>query len=115
MTDKFIEKAILEYIELYGKAESEEIIERTQKSKLFSDNLEISCQQRHVFSGGTINKIITSSHWKFGFGHKRKIYFASLFFLLTVYKKFEYLNIPIDEIKFTESLSELGENFKKML
>jgi hypothetical protein len=94
MTDKIIEKALLEYVDLYGKSESNEIMDRTKNSKLFGNNLEIACQNKIVFSGDSINQIVASSHWKFVLGPKRKIYFASLLFLVTTYKKFEHLNIP---------------------
>lgn len=115
MVKRLIQNAIHEYMEQCGRLESEEIIGRIKKSKLFSDNIQIAVQQRRVFRGDTINKIVASSHWKFAFGHKRKIYFASLLFLIAVYEKFEYLTISINEEEFSDSFHDIERSFKKMI
>lgn len=102
-------------MEQCGRLESEEIMERIKKSKLFNDNIQIVVQQKRICSGTTINKIVASSHWKFAIGNKRKIYFASLLFLIAVLKKMEYMGIPIDEELFLDSLSDIQRSFKKMM
>ena len=110
-----IQNAIHDYMEQCGRLESEEIIDRIKKSQLFSDNIQIAVQQRRVFRGDIINKIVASSHWKFAFAHKRKIYFASLLFLIAVYEKFEHQNIPLNEEQFADSFYDLQRSFQKII
>lgn len=115
MIETIIQSAIYDYMEQCGRLESEEIMERVKKSKLFNENIEIVVQQKHICSGSLINKIIASSHWKFAIGHKRKIYFASLLFLLTVLKKMEHLDIPVEEELFLDSFYDIQRSFNKMI
>ena len=113
MVDKLIERATLQYMELYGRTESISIIEKLNSSKLFNDNINISTQKQIVLNGKAINAIIFSSHYKFLLAHKRKIQFGSLFFLQIIYKKFEHMGIPIDDEKFVNSFLEICDNFSK--
>lgn len=115
MIDILIKKAVLEYMEIYGQAESRIIMERLLNSKKFNENVDIAFEKKIVFSGAAINLIIASSHWKLAIGNKRKIYYGSLLFLSIIYGKFEHAGYYIDEAKFAESLADIRANYDKML
>ena len=115
MTGVFIQKAILDYMEKYGQEESKIIMERVMTSNLFNENVQIACKSRSIYSADTINKIVASSHWKFVLGNKRKIYFGSLLFLSAVYAKLEHTGLPLDEVRFAETLMDISTNFDKMM
>lgn len=115
MIETKIENAIHEYMEQCGRLESEEIMERVKKSKIFNENIEIVVQQKRICNGTLINRIVASSHWKLAIGHKRKIYFASLLFLFTAHKKMGHLDIQIDEELFLDSFNDIQKSFNKMM
>ncbi len=98
---------------MYGQAECIKIMERLNSSKLFMDKLQVGVNRHHVADAKTINNIIHSSHYTFILAPKRKIYFASLFFLQSLYKNFENLGIDIDEYQFMGVLLKICEPFEK--
>lgn len=111
MTNEFIQIRLSQYRDLFGQAECDTILKRLSTSKLFTDNLTIAVLKKDVPNAKTISMIIHSSHYKFLLANKRKIYFASLFFLLTLYKNFDDLGISINEKQFAKSLLEICENY----
>ena len=109
MIEEMIEAKVSQYMSTYGQAESVEIFQRLQSSKLFLENLDIALNRHEVPSGKTLTNIIRGCHYKFILANKRKIYFSSLFFLKVLYDKYEQLGFPINEERFAKSLLEVCE------
>lgn len=111
MTNEMIQLKLTQYMDLYGQKEAVSLMQKLGSSKLFMDNINIAIQRHEVPNSKTINNIIHSSHISFLLAGKRKIYFASLFFLLTLYRNYEQLGFPIDELGFSRSLLEICEDY----
>ncbi len=113
MVYEFINLKIFEYMEMYGQAECNVIMERLNNSKLFHENLQIAIEKQHVANGETINNIIHGLGCNFYFLKKRKIYFASLLYLRILYEKFQALGIYIDEHRFMGTLLDVERIYEK--
>ena len=102
-----------EYVRNYGQKEAITIMEKLNKSKLFSDNIQIALRKSEVPNSKIINAIINSISAYFLFAGRRKIYFASLFFLFCLYRRIEELGLPIDLLAFTKSLLGVCEDYAR--
>ena len=74
--------------------------------------MQIAIKRGEVPDVLTISKIIHSTHYKFLLAPKRKIYFASLFFISNLYRNFESLRVEIDEHEFMGRLLEICSPFE---
>lgn len=111
MVEEMIQIKMDEYVRIYGQKEAVAIMEKLNDSKIFTQNIHVAIRKGEVPSVKIINDTIHSSSTYFLLAGKRKIYFASLYFLFCLYKRTLEFDFYADDVSFSGRLLEICERY----